>query len=700
MPAHQTLLSAKNALPFPLAPPYYVNRTDAWQARVMEAARSYFRPAEFADLQRLEIRFVPQEAERIKRHLRRRGDYKETSGPADIRHPARAQGNTDRRDNDIDFTNDLIDDGMAGGPLAVQQQRGYAQRVAPDINEATGMVTYVTPNDGAVPPAWGDPMAANIDDEYVADGNNIPGGPAYVAGTGTRLARKESLLRRTQLFIASIFVFDQAHALLRHLREECLSLTSAGTDADENLLKQIVRNVRGFTFRKLKELPMLPAGDARVRAAVAAAPGVDAMPAVAWDTAAAEADRSFDLNWVAAMQTPISRAPAAGGANVMNRFHADPIQVTTGSGSNKLYCPTALRSYKDFQDFYEPFSQSELDLLKNKGYIRRNDQYYCPHRLPEWMARLVNADDSELYTINGGPSQKFGRLRNQMVYPVTYLTNGQIADDTLAARLIEHVNARVINPEYFSWGVRRHVFLPLEVDIFDITRFDDMELYDSLHETLNAFSTGIFEGMNLDDLWPVVRRKYQKLPRQVPRNMLKPFDNVCKKIILPSSSTGGGQRNFANEEVLRLFMAADDCIRIIGKWYQQAGFMNKIDFSNYRQAAASEDTTVWEATIGNRPDVGRYGMNAYGADECGPGMKTLYYTADPNVYPNEARLVTDPLQIDPLTGKMYKESRLVSQCVPLMDADRIIRAAGGDQVETDMVMVGEPRGGPLAVYGE
>ncbi len=110
--------------------------------------------------------------------------------------------------------------------------------------------------------------------------------------------------------------------------------------------------------------------------------------------------------------------------------------------------------------------------------------------------------------------------------------------------------------------------------------------------------------MNLDDLWPVVRRKYQKLPRQVPRNMLKPFDNVCKKMTLPASTTGGGQRNFANEEVLRLFMAADDCLRIIGKWYQQAGFMNKIDFANYRNAMAGDGTTVWEATMGNRPDVG------------------------------------------------------------------------------------------------
>ncbi len=385
------------------------------------------------------------------------------------------------------------------------------------------------------------------------------------------------------------------------------------------------------------------------------------------------------------MLTPISFA-VPGSRNRPNRYHADPILVKSGSGT-KQYAPVALRSYKDFKDFYDPFSQSDLDMLKNRGYIFREDSYWCPHRLPEWMARLIKADDSELYTVNGGPSAKFGHLRNQMVYPVIYLTNGQIADDALAARLIEHANANVVNPEYFSWGVRRVVFLPLEVDMFDITRFDDMELYDSLHETLNAFSTGIYEGMNLDDLWPVVRKKYQKLPRQVPRNILPAFDNVCKKIDLAASATGGGRRNFANEEVLRLFMAADDCLRIIGKWYQNAGFMNKIDFTNYRQGAAGD----WSAIMGNRPDAGMYGMNAYGTSDCGPGMKTLYYTADPDIYPDRARLVTDPFQVDPLTGKTYREQRLVTRCVPLVDAERMHLERAGDEVYTDEVIVGEPR---------
>ena len=699
MPAHQTILSAKNALPYPLAPPYYVNRTDAWQARVMEAARSYFRPAEFADLQRLEIRFVPQEAERIKRHLRRRGDYAH-EGNHPYGHPARNSENTARRDTDIDRTNAFRDVGAGDTTPLIGNTLWPDDSTIPvsqNVDPRTGQVNYdnaiIAPNAQLQPQPPNYPVPDFVPDAYDPAADDLPNGPRRRRGVG-KFARPESLLRRTQLFIASIFVFDQAHALLRHLREECLSLTSAGTEADENLLKQIVRNVRGFTFRKLAELPvMIPEPNRPINA-----PGADVMPHIKFDVAAATRNRELDQNWVAGMLTPISRARAQG-PNVINRWHVDPITVTTGAGANKMFCPVALRSYKNFKDFYEPFSQSDLDLLKKKGYIRREEAYWCPHRLPEWMARLIGADDSELYTVNGGPSQKFGRLRNQMVYPVTYLTNGQIADDTLAARLIEHCNARHIDPEYFSWGVRRYVFLPLEVDMFDITRFDDMELYDSLHETLNAFSTGIFEGMNLDDLWPVVRKKYQKLPRQVPRNMLSPFDNVCKKITLPASATGGGQRNFANEEVLRLFMAADDCLRIIGKWYQQAGFMNKIDFANYRQAAASEDTTIWEATMGNRPDIGRMGMNMYGADECGAGMKTLYYTADPDLYPTEAKLVTDPFQVDPLTGKTYRESRLVTRCVPLQDADVLIRQAGGDQVNTDMVIVGEPRG-QNALYGE
>ena len=698
MPAHQTILSAKNALPYPLAPPYYVNRTDAWQARVMEAARSYFRPAEFADLQRLEIRFVPQEAERIKRHLRRRGDYAH-EGLHGTGHPARNPTNTRNRDGDIKRTNELRDFGAGNNAPGIFNTLNPDDPSVPlslNVDEDTGQVIYHSaisnPNAQlqARPPNY--PIQEYVANAYDPAAPDLPDGPGRRRGTG-KFARPESLLRRTQLFIASIFVFDQAHALLRHLREECLSLTSAGTEADETLLKQIVRNVRGFTFRKLVELkPLADVGNAPNNPS-----GFDKMPHIKFDVPAATANRELDRNWVAGMMTPISFGRGVGRPNVINRWHVDPITVTTGAGANKMFCPVALRSYKNFKDFYEPFSQSDLDLLKKKGYIRREEEYWCPHRLPEWMARLIGADDSELYTVNGGPSQKFER--NQMVYPVTYLTNGQIADDTLAARLIEHCNARHINPEYFSWGVRRYVFLPLEVDMFDITRFDDMELYDSLHETLNAFSTGIFEGMNLDDLWPVVRKKYQKLPRQVPRNMLAPFDNLCKKITLPASNTGGGQRNFANEEVLRLFMAADDCLRIIGKWYQQAGFMNKIDFANYRQAAASEDTTIWEATMGNRPDIGRMGMNMYGADECGPGMKTLYYTADPDLYPTEAKLVTDPFQVDPLTGKTYRQSRLVTRCVPLQDADMIIRQAGGDQVNTDMVIVGEPRG-QNALYGE
>ena len=667
MPAHQTILSAKTSLPFPLAPPYYVNRTDAWQGRVMEAARSFFRPAEFADLQRLEIRFVPQEAERIKRHLRRRGDYNGHS-----EHPSNSVENDAARVRDQDITDDL----NALNPPALDP-RARPPQVAPNINADTGR--YELDNVGAptnVNVDYTDPDAALIR----AGNGGYAGGPT----ANVKLPRKHSLLRRTQLFIASIFVFDQAHALLRHLREECLSLTSAGTEADEGLLKQIVRNVRGFTFRELKQLPQKNAAAqdlarANVQASAAAPDNIGLYQAtLMWDGATAAADNDLDPAWIQAMMSA-PKIAGAGGALVKNPAHMEPITVKSG-GSDRYFCPRVLNSHRDFKDFYEPFSQSELENLKNRGYIMRDDKYYTPHRLPEWMARLLGADDSELYTVSGGPSQKFGRIRNQMVYPVTYLTNGQIADDTLAARLIEHCNASIMNPEYFSWGVRRFVFLPLEVDMFDITRFNDMDLYDSLHETLNAFSTGIYEGMNLEDLWPVVRKKYQKLPRQVPRNMLLPFENVCKKIDLPASAQNGGRRNFANEEVLRLFLAADDCIRIIGKWYQNAGFMNRIDFSNYRHAVTAEDV------LGNRPDFGRFG-EAYGA-ECGAGMKTLYYTADPDLYPDRARLVPDPMRIDPLTGKMYREQRLVSRCVPLMDPTYAhIGPVGGEIIDAEQVAV-------------
>jgi len=65
-----------------LQAPYYTVRAEAWQTRVMQAASAFFLPAEMADLRRIGLRFVPQEADRIKRHLRRKTDYKvEASDP-------------------------------------------------------------------------------------------------------------------------------------------------------------------------------------------------------------------------------------------------------------------------------------------------------------------------------------------------------------------------------------------------------------------------------------------------------------------------------------------------------------------------------------------------------------------------------------------------------------------------------------------
>ena len=239
-------MAAKTTLPYPLAPPYYVNRTDAWQARVMEAARSYFRPAEFADLQRLEIRFVMQEAERIKRHLRRRGDYaiRGQAGSEDM-HPARSAQNTALRRMDVARTNFLTQRGAGDGPVAPNNQllpnRGY--KLAPSVDPDTGrpVETYVPDPRGGLYPV---PATGRVVDEYDGRADALKLGPDFRLGSG-RLPREESLSRRTQLFIASIFVFDQAHALLRHLREECLSLTSAGTETDESLLKQIVPTFEG-----------------------------------------------------------------------------------------------------------------------------------------------------------------------------------------------------------------------------------------------------------------------------------------------------------------------------------------------------------------------------------------------------------------------------------------------------------------------
>ncbi len=97
--AHQTVVSARGYLPYPLNPPYYVNRTEEYQKRVFEYAHNYFSPAEMGDLTRLEIFFVPQEAERMKRSLRRKGDF----DPDTSFHPSLSQGNTEERKAEYDL---------------------------------------------------------------------------------------------------------------------------------------------------------------------------------------------------------------------------------------------------------------------------------------------------------------------------------------------------------------------------------------------------------------------------------------------------------------------------------------------------------------------------------------------------------------------------------------------------------------------
>ena len=111
--AHQTTVSARGYLPYPLNPPYYVNRTEEYQRRVFDYARNYFTPAEMGDLTRLEIFFVPQEAERIKRNLRRKGDFDETA--ASRMHPSAGANATANRADDV-----TLAERQAAMPLAGQ----------------------------------------------------------------------------------------------------------------------------------------------------------------------------------------------------------------------------------------------------------------------------------------------------------------------------------------------------------------------------------------------------------------------------------------------------------------------------------------------------------------------------------------------------------------------------------------------------
>lgn len=607
------------ALPWPLSSPYFVNRADAWQARIMEAARNYFTPAEMSDLQRIGIRFVPQEADRIKRHLRRKGDYRSRNDPDDTgyEHP---------RNTDDNFQAATEDSNRAAGiaPGLVNANRGGALNtwLAPDVEDA-GRVN--------------DPQV--IDVRRRADGS--PPMPQKAAGLVAQ-PNPKSLLRRTQLFIGTMFVFDLAHALLRHLRQEVLSLTANGSEADDDLLRQLCRNVRGMTFQKLRPV-------------VVGAP-------------------------------PAAGAPAPVAA-------AGQFLIKDDSGRAVLYERAPVTRYSDFEDLFGPFSSTELENLRTKGWVHRPEGYYAPHRLPEWLGALLNGfKNSDLYITN---PNRLDALRHQGIYPTAFLTNGIVADDCCAARLTEHVNAPRITTEFFTWQMRKVVFIPLELDVIDISRFQDLEKYDRLGAHLNAFGTGMYQGMNIDQLFPTLKREYDTLRRDVPRNQLGPFLNVAKQIQLPATANAS-RRTFANEEVIRLFTAADDVLRILDEWKRSTGRLNDVTFADYLNPGAPDpiaNPNYTKKVMGNRPEAVAYGKTAFGIEQCGRGRRALAYTADPNVDP-AARQV--PAYLYDNGHEIPNPQARWFTCPPEVGVLGHLDVGEGDDVNGDQVFEVAPRGGAVA----
>ena len=618
----------------------------------MQAASSFFLPAEMADLRRIGLRFVPQEADRIKRHLRRKTDY--TEEPSDFAagrdrpwlgpdHPTFGQdppyngyfGNRGRREAAERTAGTIVprDPSAIGGPARVDPENRNG-RVVPSQDRA------------------GFPISREVEITNRRDatrGNRVePPRDAWV-----RTANPESLLRRTQLFIGSVFVFDLAHALMRHLRQEVISLTANGTEADETLLRQIIRNVRGMTFREL-----VPRYRKRRNNGEFWKPTDTDAPAGFDIENKFNDDRANELNfnlkgWDAAMyNTPDKIAKVA-------------INVRSEGGNTTQYMPIRIERYEDFKDIYTPLSTTDLTSLREHGYCRHNGKYYTPHRLPEWLGIFLGdganpirqrLDNADLYMTN---DRRLTALRNQGQYPAAYLTNGVVADDLSGARLTEHCNAKNIDPRFFTWEMRKNVFIPLELDVMDITRLGDVQHYGRLSEILNSFGTGLYQGMDLRAVFGELNRGYARLKSDVPLNMLPPFANVAKQIQLPATPSAP-RRTFANEEVMRLFIAADDVLRIIAQWYMTAGVLDRISFEEYRHPDdASKD--YYKQILGNRPDVQQYGENVWGQKPCPPGMQAAYFTGPP--HDKNTRMLPPGAEILP-GGARNPEARYVD-CVPI-----------------------------------
>ena len=457
--AHETTVSSRGYLPYPLNPPYFVYRTEEYQERVFEYARNYFSPAEMDDLTRLELFFVPQEAERIKRNLRRKGDFEEGGYPGD------SPTNMTKRN-----LNTHLAGSQGQGPLA---NDGRFNPIPTSVGSNPFNPNSITQTDL-------DDFVWNIRDPGLPPQLN----PANRPGVLPRTYKSSSLLRRVELFIASMFVFDCAHGLLAHLHEEAISLTSHGTDADETLLKQIIRNVRGYSFRRM-------------------------LPTKADNTSL---DQGLIPDWNDASPMDID---TQGGSVVV------PQQA--GTTAERTYRPMKGPLESTIEDFSEPLSSTELKQLQTEGWISRDGKIYSPTRFPSSLATHIpgNQPDQRSRATNEGvmdPSRTMG------IYPVTFLTNTTIADDACAARLVEHCSSETMDPEMFSWGMRRQVFMPLEVDIADIYRFGDLKIYDELHDALNSFSNGMFAGLSLRGLWAdYLRPRLSQVVTQVPQNQLRPF---------------------------------------------------------------------------------------------------------------------------------------------------------------------------------
>ncbi len=592
--AHQTTVSSRGYLPYPLNPPYYVNRTEEYQERVFEYARNYFSPAEMDDLTRLELFFVPQEAERIKRNLRRKGDFEDELNAV---HPGETPGNMMRRNRDA-----FLASSQGRGPLRVEDRH----RPIPTVSEDPFQPNNLTDTD--------------LDDFQWSRGEaGLPNrlNPANKPGQTARTYKSSSLLRRVELFVASMFVFDCAHGLLAHLHEEAISLTSHGTDADETLLKQIVRNVRGYSFRRM--LPTKKNDDTRID------------PALVPDD---DPNSPMDID-------------TQGGVVV--------VPQQTGV-EERTYRPMRGPLESTIEDFSEPFSSTELKQLQDEGWIARDGKIYSPTRFPSSLAVHIpgNHPDQRSRATNEGvmdPSRTMG------IYPVSFLTNTTIADDACAARLIEHCSSETMDPEVFSWGMRRQVFMPLEVDVADIYRFGDLKIYDELHEALNSFSNGMFAGLSLRGLWAdYLRPRLSQVVTQVPQNQLRPFTNVVKHIEIPAAP--GEMRHTAGQaEVIRLYNKADDILRKIDDWFRLGGDFSKVSYEDYR---AAKDP---RAILGNAAHASGWGQRALGLSRCGPGYLPQYFTADPATNPSARRVERTILGAD---GRQYlNPEALVEKCAPL-----------------------------------